>query len=65
MSAVAVTLVHWLFAVLGGLACLVFIAAAPAWKPAIPPLLVVPQLIWLAVVAALRGERPPTPGFSA
>jgi len=61
MSAVSVTLVHWLFAVLGGLACLVFIAAAPAWKPAIPPLLVVPQLIWLAVVATLARRTAPNP----
>jgi UDP-GlcNAc:undecaprenyl-phosphate GlcNAc-1-phosphate transferase len=65
MSAVAVTLVHWLFCALGGVACLVFIAAPPAWKPFIPLFLLVPQLIWLAVVAGLARRTSPDPWHEA
>ncbi len=61
MSAVAVTLVHWLFCALGGIACLAFIAAPNAWKPYIPLTLLVPQLVWLAVVAALARRTSPSP----
>ena len=50
VPAVAVTLVHWGFVVVGGLCCLVFIAAPPPYKPLIPPLLLLPQLVWLGFV---------------
>jgi UDP-GlcNAc:undecaprenyl-phosphate GlcNAc-1-phosphate transferase len=59
MSAVRVALVHWLFCVLGGIACLAFIAAPSAWKPFVPLVLLLPQLVWLAAVARLaRGASP-------
>jgi UDP-N-acetylmuramyl pentapeptide phosphotransferase/UDP-N-acetylglucosamine-1-phosphate transferase len=47
VPAPAVALVHWGFAVHGGLCCLVFIASPPAWKPLVPALTLVPQLAWL------------------
>lgn len=53
LSAVTVTLVHWGFAILGGLGCLVFIAAPSAVKPLIPAALLVPQLIWTWHVSSL------------
>jgi UDP-GlcNAc:undecaprenyl-phosphate/decaprenyl-phosphate GlcNAc-1-phosphate transferase len=61
MSAVAVTLVHWLFCALGGVACLVFIAAQPDWKPFVPLFLLLPQLLWLGVVAGLARRVTPDP----
>jgi UDP-GlcNAc:undecaprenyl-phosphate/decaprenyl-phosphate GlcNAc-1-phosphate transferase len=51
VPAPVVALVHWGFAVLGGLACLGFIAAHSALKPGFPLALVLPQLAWLAYVA--------------
>jgi UDP-GlcNAc:undecaprenyl-phosphate GlcNAc-1-phosphate transferase len=56
VPAVAVTLVHWGFAVYGGLCCLVFIASPSAWKPLVPALTLVPQLAWLAFVVS-RAQR--------
>jgi UDP-GlcNAc:undecaprenyl-phosphate GlcNAc-1-phosphate transferase len=53
MSAAGVTLVHWLFAALGGLASIWFVAAPSVLKPFIPPMLLLPQLIWVAVVVSL------------
>ncbi|MGH7040912.1 MAG: undecaprenyl/decaprenyl-phosphate alpha-N-acetylglucosaminyl 1-phosphate transferase, partial [Acetobacteraceae bacterium] len=47
VPAVAVALVHWGFAAFGGVCCLVFIAAPPAWKPYVPLLTLGPQLAWL------------------
>jgi UDP-GlcNAc:undecaprenyl-phosphate GlcNAc-1-phosphate transferase len=61
LPAPAVALVHWLFCGLGGLACLAFIAAPPAWKPVIPLFLLVPQLAWLGVVVALARRTTPDP----
>ncbi len=61
MNAVAVALVHWLFCGLGGIACLVFIAAPSGWKPLIPPTLLVPQLAWLGAVAGLARRSRPNP----
>ncbi|MBS0560457.1 MAG: undecaprenyl/decaprenyl-phosphate alpha-N-acetylglucosaminyl 1-phosphate transferase [Proteobacteria bacterium] len=61
MDPVAVTLVHWLFAVLGGLACVWFVHAPSALKPVIPLLLVLPQLIWLAAVALMARRAPGNP----
>lgn len=46
----AVALVHWGFAVYGGLCCLVFIAAPSEWKPLVPALTLLPQLAWLGFV---------------
>jgi UDP-GlcNAc:undecaprenyl-phosphate GlcNAc-1-phosphate transferase len=51
MPAAAVTLAHWGFAVVGGVCCLVFIGADPAWKPFVPLLALAPQPVWLAFVA--------------
>lgn len=50
MPAVSVTLVHWSFAVWGGLCCLGLAAAASPWKPVWVLLVVPPQGIWLAWV---------------
>ncbi len=50
MHAVTVTLVHWGFATWGGLCCLVFIAAPSDWKPFVPVLVLIPQLVWLRLV---------------
>ncbi len=50
MDARAVTLVHWGFAVFGGLSSLVFVAAPPSFKPAALLLPVLPQPLWVAYV---------------
>jgi UDP-GlcNAc:undecaprenyl-phosphate GlcNAc-1-phosphate transferase len=50
-----IAMLHWGFAAIGGLACVGFIAAPTALRPMLPPLLLVPQLIWTAVV--LRAAR--------
>jgi UDP-GlcNAc:undecaprenyl-phosphate GlcNAc-1-phosphate transferase len=51
MHPVSVTLVHWGFATWGGLCCLIFIAAPSAWKPYVPGLVLIPQLVWLKLVS--------------
>jgi UDP-GlcNAc:undecaprenyl-phosphate GlcNAc-1-phosphate transferase len=51
MPAVRVALVHWGFAVIGGLCSLLFIASPSAWKPYVPLLTVVPQAVWVPLVA--------------
>jgi UDP-GlcNAc:undecaprenyl-phosphate GlcNAc-1-phosphate transferase len=48
---VAVTLVHWGFAVFGGACCLLFIALPSPYKPPVPFITVVPQLCWVWFVA--------------
>jgi UDP-GlcNAc:undecaprenyl-phosphate GlcNAc-1-phosphate transferase len=50
LSPVAVTLVHWGFAVYGGACCLLFIAAPSAYKPPVPFLTLLPQLAWVCFV---------------
>ncbi len=50
VPASAVALVHWGFAIYGGLCCLAFIAASSAWKPLVPALTLVPQVAWLGFV---------------
>jgi UDP-GlcNAc:undecaprenyl-phosphate/decaprenyl-phosphate GlcNAc-1-phosphate transferase len=50
LPAVYVTLVHWSFAVWGGLCCFGLTAAAPPWKPMWVLLVVPPQLVWLVWV---------------
>jgi UDP-GlcNAc:undecaprenyl-phosphate GlcNAc-1-phosphate transferase len=51
VSPVAVTLVHWGFAVFGGACCLLFIALPSPYKPPVPFITVVPQLCWVWFVA--------------
>ena len=53
MSALRVTLVHWAFAAWGGVCCMLFLIAAPGWKPVFVALAVAPQLAWLPMVARL------------
>ncbi len=50
MPATAVTLVHWGFALWGGLTCLVFVAAPSPAKPFVPMLVLLPQSVWFMVV---------------
>jgi UDP-GlcNAc:undecaprenyl-phosphate/decaprenyl-phosphate GlcNAc-1-phosphate transferase len=60
VPAVTVTLVHWGFAIYGGVCCLLFIAAPSSLKPLVPLLVVVPQVAWLGYVlrkARLAGLR--------
>ena len=56
LSPVAVTLVHWGFAVLGGLVSLGFLAAPGAIKPYVPLVLLPVQIVW-AVWVAGRARR--------
>jgi UDP-GlcNAc:undecaprenyl-phosphate GlcNAc-1-phosphate transferase len=50
MDARWVTLVHWVFAALGGLVAMAFVAAPSPVKPALPLLLLLPQMAWLGFV---------------
>ena len=50
VRAEAVTLVHWGFAVFGGLCCLIFIVAPSPAKPFVPFLTLLPQAAWLFYV---------------
>ena len=50
VSPVAITLVHWGFAVFGGACCLLFIAAPSLYKPPVPFITVLPQLVWVLFV---------------
>ncbi len=50
VPAEAVTLVHWAFAVFGGICCLIFIAAPSPAKPFVPFLTLLPQAVWLGYV---------------
>jgi UDP-GlcNAc:undecaprenyl-phosphate/decaprenyl-phosphate GlcNAc-1-phosphate transferase len=54
--ATAVTIVHWGFAVFGGLCAVVFVAAPSPTKPFVPLLTLVPQLCWLGFVIS-RARR--------
>ncbi len=56
MDARGVAMLHWGFAALGGVVCLVFVRAPSAAKPVLPLLLLIPQLLWLGVVVA-RARR--------
>ncbi len=47
IPATAVTLVHWGFAVFGGLCCMIFIAAPSSLKALVPFLTTLPQAAWL------------------
>ena len=55
IPAVAVTLVHWGFALFGGLCCLAFIAAPSPLKPYVPLATLVPQAVWVVVVVRRAG----------
>jgi len=50
VPAIAVAVVHWGFAVFGGVCCLVFIAAPSLYKPPVPFITVLPQLAWVGFV---------------
>ncbi|HXT80459.1 MAG TPA: MraY family glycosyltransferase [Acetobacteraceae bacterium] len=56
VPAVAVTLLHWAFAVFGGLVCLWFIAAPSVLKPFVPLATLPPQIAWTIFVAS-RARR--------
>ncbi|MDR3532548.1 MAG: MraY family glycosyltransferase [Rhodopila sp.] len=51
MSPVTVTLVHWGFAIFGGVCCLLFIATPSPYKPPMPFITLLPQLLWVWFVA--------------
>jgi UDP-GlcNAc:undecaprenyl-phosphate GlcNAc-1-phosphate transferase len=50
VPATAVTLIHWSFAVYGGLCCFAFIAAPSAYKPVVPLATLLPQAVWVVFV---------------
>ena len=50
LAAVTVTLIHWGFAVWGGICCLMFLLAAPVWKPLWVLAVLPPQFGWWAYV---------------
>ena len=50
VPAVTVSLVHWAFALFGGLCCVLFVDASGNGKLAILLLVVPPQLVWLCFV---------------
>jgi UDP-GlcNAc:undecaprenyl-phosphate GlcNAc-1-phosphate transferase len=62
MPAVRVTLVHWGFAVWGGVCCALFLSAPPVWKPLWVAMVLPPQVAWLLIVDRLTriagSERP-------
>jgi UDP-GlcNAc:undecaprenyl-phosphate GlcNAc-1-phosphate transferase len=53
MDARWVAALHWAFAAIGGIACLIFLHAPAVWRPFVTLLVVVPQLAWLGCVIAL------------
>jgi UDP-GlcNAc:undecaprenyl-phosphate GlcNAc-1-phosphate transferase len=60
MPATTVTLVHWGFAIFGGVWCLAFIAAPSPYKPELPLIILLPQAVWVCVVVlAARSARLP------
>lgn len=50
VPAVVVTLIHWGFAVFGGVCCFVFLRVAGGWKLVVLAMTVPPQLAWLGFV---------------
>ena len=50
VPAPAVTLVHWAFAVFGGLCCLLFLRVSGDWKLVVLLITIPPQLAWLGFV---------------
>ncbi len=60
VPATTVTLIHWGFAVFGGACCLLFIAVPSPYKPPVPFITALPQLVWVWFVvhrARLVGLR--------
>jgi UDP-GlcNAc:undecaprenyl-phosphate/decaprenyl-phosphate GlcNAc-1-phosphate transferase len=53
LDAAAVSLAHWGFAVFGGACCLVFIAVPSDYKPAVPLITLLPQIVWVWLVVRL------------
>src|ERR1700722_16484299 len=56
VRAVIVSLVHWGFALLGGLCCVLFLCLTAEWKPLALALAVAPQLLWMWFVV-VRARR--------
>ncbi len=52
LPAPAIAMIHWGFAVFGGLCCLLFLAAPSPFKPYVPLIALLPQLVWLGFVTA-------------
>ncbi|MGH7153156.1 MAG: undecaprenyl/decaprenyl-phosphate alpha-N-acetylglucosaminyl 1-phosphate transferase, partial [Acetobacteraceae bacterium] len=52
LAAPAVAIVHWGFAIFGGLCCLLFLDVPSPAKPFIPLLTLGPQFAWAAYVTA-------------
>ena len=50
------TLIHWGFAVLGGVCCVAFLRVDGGWKLVVLALAVVPQLVWLGFVVWISGR---------
>src|SRR3984957_3714890 len=50
VPAVTVTLIHWGFAVFGGLCCVAFLRVSGNWKLVVLVMAVPPQLVWLGFV---------------
>ena len=49
----AITLVHWGMVAWGGVCCLAFQVASGSWKTALPAAVLLPQLLWLALVLSV------------
>jgi UDP-GlcNAc:undecaprenyl-phosphate/decaprenyl-phosphate GlcNAc-1-phosphate transferase len=57
VPAVTVTLIHWGFAVFGGLCCLAFLRLTGGWKLIVPAMTVPPQVAWLGFVVYRAGRK--------
>lgn len=57
VPAVMVTLIHWGFAVFGGLCCLVFLRVSGGWKLVTLCAIVPPQLAWLGFVVRTADRK--------
>ncbi len=59
VPAVTVTLIHWGFALFGGLCCLAFLNVTADWKLVVLCTIVPPQLAWLGFVVWIARRRIP------
>ena len=57
LNSTRIAMLHWGFAVFGGICCLLFLHASSVFKPAILFLPLVPQLAWMAYVWHLARTR--------
>jgi UDP-GlcNAc:undecaprenyl-phosphate GlcNAc-1-phosphate transferase len=57
MPAVTVTLIHWGFAVFGGLCCLAFLRVSGGWKLISLGATIPPQVVWLGIVVQAAGRK--------